>query len=96
MFGSELRTYGLSAVVSVLLGAGIGFGGHYFMDGAGGRAVAAAATPSAPQDAPNPPSSNPFAPREGPVLDVAGFQIHLTPHSPDEAPILNPLTAVRG
>lgn len=81
MFGLELRTYGLSAVVSALLGTGIDFGGHYFVDGAGGRAVAAAATPSAPRDAPNPPSSNPSAPREGPVLDVPGFQIHLTLNS---------------
>lgn len=70
MYGSELRTYGLGAVVSVLLGAGIGFGWHYFVDSAGGRAAAAAATPAAQQDASNRPSSNPPAPREGPVLDV--------------------------
>ena len=42
MFGSELRTYDLSAVVSVLLGTGIGLGWYYFVDSAGGRAVAAA------------------------------------------------------
>jgi len=32
MYASELRTYGLSAVVAVLLGAGTGFGWHYFAD----------------------------------------------------------------
>jgi len=42
---SELRTCGLGAVVSVLLGAGIGFGWHY-LDNGGGRA-AIAATPLA-------------------------------------------------
>jgi len=34
---SEVRTCGLSAVVAVLLGAGIGVGWHYFADSAGGR-----------------------------------------------------------
>jgi len=70
MYAAELRTYGLGAVVSVLLGAGIGFGWHYFVDSAGGRAVAAAATPLVPQVASNPPASNPPAPQEGPVLGV--------------------------
>ena len=37
MYASELRTYGLAAVVAVLLGAGIGVGWHYFADSAGGR-----------------------------------------------------------
>jgi hypothetical protein len=45
--GSELRTYGLGAVVAVLLGMGIGFGLHYFVDGAGGKTAAAAVTPPA-------------------------------------------------
>ena len=40
MYGSELRTYGLGAVVSMLLGAGIGFGWHYFVDSAGATVVA--------------------------------------------------------
>jgi hypothetical protein len=71
MYASELRIYGLSAVVAVLLGAGIGLGWHYFADSAGGRAVAAAATPLAQQDAPNPPSVSPPAP--GPVLDGPEF-----------------------
>ena len=70
MYGSELRTCGLGAVVAVLLGAGIGFGWHYFADNGGGRAVAAAATPLAKQDAPNPPSSNTPSQPEGSVFDV--------------------------
>src|SRR5260370_32274714 len=70
MSGSELRTYVLSAVVAVIVGTGIGFGWH-FVDRAGGRAAASAITSPAKQDAPNPPSSNPAAQREGPVPDVA-------------------------
>jgi hypothetical protein len=54
----------------MLLGAGIGFGWHYFADSASGRAVTAAATPLAQQDTSNPPSSNPPAQPEGPVRDV--------------------------
>jgi len=69
MFPEILRTYILSAGVCVLLG--IGFGWHYFVDRAGGRAAASAATPPAKQDTPNPPSPNPAAQREGPVPDVA-------------------------
>src|SRR5215472_18885671 len=68
MHGPELRTYALGAVVSVLLGAGTGFGWHYFADSAGRRVAAAPAAPLAQQDAPNYPSSNPPAP--GAVLDV--------------------------
>jgi len=45
MYGSELRACGVGAVVSVLLGAGIGFGWHY-LDNGGGRA-AIATTPLA-------------------------------------------------
>ena len=70
MYGSELRTCGLGAVVAVLLGAGIGAGWNYFADTAGGRAVATAVTPPVKQDAPNSPSSNPPTQPEGPVLDV--------------------------
>jgi hypothetical protein len=70
MFAGMLRTYVRIAVVCVLLGIGIGAGWHYFVDRAGGRAVASAVTSSAKQDAPNPPSSTPAAQREDPVLDV--------------------------
>ena len=70
MYGSELRTCGLGAVVAVLLGAGIGFGWHY-LDNVGGKAaVASMATPLEKQDAPKPPLSCPPGSREGPVLDV--------------------------
>jgi hypothetical protein len=71
MFGEMLRTYVLSAVVCVLLGIGIGFGWHYFVDRAAGRTVASAITSPAKQDAPNPPSPNPAAQPEGPVPDVS-------------------------
>jgi hypothetical protein len=54
----------------VLLGIGFGFGWHYLVDRTGGRAAASAITSPAKQDAPNPPSSNPPAQQEGPVLDV--------------------------
>ena len=64
------RAARLSAGVCVLLGIGFGFGGHYFVDRTGGRAAASATTSPAKQDAPNPPSSNPTAQREGPVPDV--------------------------
>jgi hypothetical protein len=70
MYGSELRACGLGAIVAVLLGAGAGFGWHFFADRVTGRAVAAAATPLAQQDASNPPLACPPPPREGPVRDV--------------------------
>ena len=73
MLGPELRTYGISAVVSVLLGAGIGLGWYYFADSAGGRAVAAAATPLAKQDKSQPSFSNPPVLSEDPVLDAPPF-----------------------
>lgn len=74
MPGAELRTCGLGAVVSVLLGVGIGLGLHYFADSAGIKAVASAATPTAQHDAPNPPSPNPPSQEEGLALNG--------PHSP--------------
>jgi len=70
MPGAELRTYCLSAVLTVLLGAGIGVGWHYMVDGAGVGAVALAATPLAKQDAPSPGLACPPGPREVPVPDV--------------------------
>ena len=68
MYASELRTCGLGAVVAVLLGGGVGFGWHFFADSV--RAEAAAITPLAQQDAPNPPMACPPPPREGPVRDA--------------------------
>jgi hypothetical protein len=70
MYGLELRTCGLGAVVAVLLGAGIGVGWDYFADSATGKTVAAAATSLAQQGASNSPLSCPPGPREGPVPDV--------------------------
>jgi hypothetical protein len=43
MYGMELRTYGLGAVVAVLLSAGIGFGWHY-LDNVGGKASTSIST----------------------------------------------------
>src|SRR5271167_4385293 len=84
MPGAELRTYVLGAVVSVLLGVGIGFGWHYFADSAGAMAAASAVTPAAQRDAPSPQLSCPPAPREGPVLDVPPFPVLSRPkNQPD-------------
>jgi hypothetical protein len=44
MPGADLRTYCLSVVITVLLGAGIGVGWHYIVDSAGVGTVALAAT----------------------------------------------------
>jgi hypothetical protein len=70
MPGSELRTYVIGLVVLVLLGAGSGFGWHYFVDRAGGRAVAATAVPPAKPEVANSPMSNSPAQREGPGPDI--------------------------
>jgi hypothetical protein len=83
MYASELRTCGLGAVVAVLFGAGVGFGWHFFADG--GRAVAAAATALAQQDASNPSLTCP-PPREGPVRDVPLVPVLSRPNNqPDTA-----------
>src|SRR5215471_17361898 len=66
----ELRTYVFAAVVSMLLGAGIGFGWHYFADSAGATTIASAITAPAKEDAPNPGLACPPGPREAPVPDV--------------------------
>jgi len=73
MYGSELKTCGLGAVVVVLLGAGIGFGWHYFADTAGATAAASAVTPLAKSDVPSPASPNPPSRPEAPVIDVPRF-----------------------
>ena len=70
MYGSELRTYGLSAVVAMLLGAGIGFGWHYFADSASATPAVSPAALPAKHDALDPPSSTPPVRPEGPVRDV--------------------------
>ena len=83
MYGSELRTCGLGAVVAVLLGAGVGGGWHYLADSASGRVVVAAATPLAQQDASNPPLSCP-PPREGPVAETPRLPVLSRPnYQPD-------------
>ena len=74
LYAAELRTYGLGAVVCVVLGAGTGWGWHYFVDTAGAAVVVSAATSSARQDPVNPPPSNPLALRPGPVLGVPRSQ----------------------
>jgi hypothetical protein len=81
MPGAELRTYGLGAVVAVLLGAGIGFGWHYFADSAGATAVASAVAPPAQRDAPNPALSCPPGPREAPTPDVSRFPVLSRPNN---------------
>jgi hypothetical protein len=81
MPGAELRTYGLAAVVAVLLGAGIGFGWHYFADSAGVTAMASAAAPLAQRDAPNPALSCPPGPRETPTLDVPRLSVLSRPNN---------------
>jgi len=68
----ELRTYVFAAVVSMLLGAGIGFGWHYFADSAGATTIASAVTAPAKQGAPGPALVCPPGPREGSVLNVPG------------------------
>ena len=64
---------GLGAVVSVLLGAGIGFGWHYFADSTGAAVVASAVTPPAKRECAQPAIVEPSPQREGPVFDVPGF-----------------------
>ena len=82
LYGSELRTYGLGVVVCVLLGAGVGWGWHYLVDSAGAAVVAASAPPPTGQDKSTTPSSNPPAPRQGPILDI--------PRSPDLSDVQQP------
>src|SRR5215472_816597 len=69
MYGSELRTCGLGAVVCVLLGAGIGYGWHYLDNGGGRAAVASTVAALAQQDAPSGPPSTP-APQGGTAVNV--------------------------
>jgi hypothetical protein len=78
MYGSELRTCALGAVVAVLPGAGIGFGWHYLDDG--GARASIAATPLAQHDAPSPSPSAP-PPQGGPVLDVPRLPVLSRPNN---------------
>src|SRR5215469_11007245 len=69
MYGSELRTCGLGAIICVLLGAGIGYGWHY-VDTNGGRApMASTAAPLAQQDASSAPPSK-LAPQGDPAVSI--------------------------
>ena len=83
LYGSELRTYGLGVVVCVLLGAGVGWGWHYFVDSAGAVIAATSAPPPVGQDKSTTPSSNPLAPRQGSILDI--------PRSPDLSHVQQPI-----
>ena len=70
MYASELRTCGLGAVVTVLLGAGIGVGWHYFADSAGVTTAVSSVTPPVQDDVPGAQLSCPPGSREGRVADV--------------------------
>jgi hypothetical protein len=71
MFAEMLGAYVRSAVLCVLLGIGIGFGWHYFVDRTGGSVAASTTASPARQDALTPPSSNQATQRERSVPDVA-------------------------
>jgi hypothetical protein len=83
MYGSELRTCGLGAVVALVLGAGGGFGWHYLADGVDAVGVASAVGLSAQREADGPLSSCPPGSREGPVPDVPVLP-HANNHNPRE------------
>src|SRR5215472_3168781 len=85
MYASELRTCGLGAVVAVLLGAGVGFGWHYFADRAGPATAVAAVTRPAHQDAPSPSLSCPPDPREAPGPDVPRLAAFARPNNQPNA-----------
>ena len=70
MPGAELRTYVLGAVISVLVGACIGFGWYYFAERAGAATMPSAVTPLAKQDTSSPAVSCPPGPREDLGLDI--------------------------
>jgi hypothetical protein len=86
VYASELRAYGLGAVVAVFLGASIGFGWHYFADSAGATAVASAEGPPVQRNAPNPALSRPPGPREGPTLDVPRLPVLSGPNNQPTQP----------
>jgi hypothetical protein len=84
VYALELRTYGLGAVVTVFLGAGISVGWHYFADSAGAPAVASAVAPPAQRDAASSPISCPPGPQEAPTPDVAWVPVLSRPdNQPD-------------
>jgi hypothetical protein len=89
MYPSELRTCVLGAVVAVLLGAGVGFGWHYFADSAVATTAASAGDPRQ-RDAPGPLLACPPDPREGPVPDVPRLPAFARPNNRPDA------TQVRG
>ena len=69
MYGSELRSCALDAIICVLFGAGAGYGWHYLDVGSRPGAVVSAATPLAKQDVPRPLPSNPSPPQETAIVD---------------------------
>jgi hypothetical protein len=80
MYGSELRTYGLGAVVAVLLGASTGVGWHYFSDGADGSAVIPVATSLTQQDVSHPSLACPPS-RGGPVAEAPRLPVLSHPNN---------------
>jgi hypothetical protein len=82
VMGEELRTYGIGAVVVLILGVAAGFGLHHFVDGP--RAKAATAV-IAKQDAPDPALSCPPPQRTGPPINDTSASAALsdTQHPPE-------------
>jgi len=85
MYASELRTCALGAVAAMLLGAGGGFGWHYFADRAGPATSVAAVTRAVHQDAPSPSLSCPPDPREAPTSDVSRLPAFARPNKRPDA-----------
>ena len=81
MYALELRTYGLGAVVTVFLGAGISVGWHYFADSDGPATSVATGTRPAQRDAPSPSPqvSRPAGPAEAPAPDVTRLPVSARP-----------------
>jgi len=85
VYASELRTCALGAVAAVLLGAGVGFGWHYFADSAGAATSVAEVTRPAQRGAPSPSPqvSCPPGPREALAPDVTRLPVLARNNRPD-------------